>query len=115
MPWPIYPWRDLACWAEERMVLTTTQKALLLTGGIAIESETMVNVWDKCYNYHDSVFIKRDCFWAVRKAIIRWCLELAALDRITNWWDACRQFYLVLVGGLNDIIVDLGNRMGILI
>jgi hypothetical protein len=96
------------------MVLTPTQKKMLLTAGIANESETVFNVWDKCYYNHDTIFTE-DCFWAVRYAIIRWLLELSVLEPFTNcctnWLNASRQFYLNLVGSLNDILVDLGNRI----
>lgn len=65
--------------------MTLPRKILLLTAGIAYESQTVEQVWDRCYSHADGTQLARyECFMVVRSTVIRWCLGIAALGSLTN-------------------------------
>lgn len=106
-------WRDIVDWATESMQLSTTQTALVLTAGIAVETETMVNVWNRCYDYRGNVFPRGECYRAVRIAVIRWTVELAALGKVTNWYkrdNLSESLTEISFGDLSAVVIDINSN-----
>lgn len=90
---------------------TPAQRILLITAGVAHESETVLNVWDKCYGHMDGpLFIgsRHECLMAIRAAVIRCCLAFAAFDMFTRCHEPKNLDHrLVDVGGISGIKLDL--------
>lgn len=103
---------DLYDWATTSLTLTQPQSIMVLTAGIAYETTTMLNVWDRCYTSSGYFVNARDCHDAIRRATVRWMLGLAALGKITGWWKRdfnsdSPAFQDISLGGLEGVYIDI--------
>ncbi|GMM44234.1 hypothetical protein DAPK24_008090 [Pichia kluyveri] len=70
---------------EQKSCMTKPQAILLLTAGVAYESGTLLDVYERCYSLSGRYVNGEDCFYAIKGATIRWCVELYAMDVIRGW------------------------------
>ena len=70
---------------EQKSCMTKPQAILLLTAGIAYESGTLFDVYERCYSLSGRYVSGEDCFYAIKGATFRWCVELYAMDVIRGW------------------------------
>lgn len=107
---------DIYDWITATVYLTPARQALVLTSGIAYETQTMFNVWKRCYSHSGHFVDGEDCYNAVRVAIVKWGIELAGLGVITDWWkrdDDIDGHRMVSIGGIDGYLIDLDATINV--
>lgn len=83
---------------------TKAQYALVLTAGLAQETLTMRNIWNRCFSLS-----AEPCHHAVVSSVIKGAIELYAFSKITGWYKRDDTTNNALVN------IDIGGARGFII
>lgn len=76
--------------SQENIGLSKIQGGLVFVAGVAYEADNAYAIYDNCW-LHGADGNQRAsleaCFRAIRYGIIRWCIELSALGKVTGWYE----------------------------
>lgn len=91
---------------------TIIQTGLLLTAGIAYETQTLVNIWDACFEYDGDMFPAAGCCGTVGMAVGKWSVELAAFGKVIEWHqkDRALKTGTINVGDFEFVFINLNHR-----
>lgn len=100
----------------EDFILTKIETGLILFGGLASETKTMVKIWDGCSAQVKTGLInKSTCFLAINEAVFRWSLELFGLSLAFKWlqWPNLtfdkKLFQEFEIGNMTGLLLDYNN------